>query len=106
SDTVSLIIADEPTPGLHPDALQMVLDQLRSFADKGISVIFITHDIVAASQIADRITIFKEGKAIETAPASFFSRGGEQLQTEFARRLWRTLPQQDFLKGVTHDLRG
>ncbi|HER2924433.1 TPA: ABC transporter ATP-binding protein [Streptococcus pyogenes] len=106
SDTVSLIIADEPTPGLHPDALQMVLDQLRSFADKGISVIFITHDIVAASQIADRITIFKEGKAIETAPASFFSGDGEQLQTEFARCLWRTLPQQDFLKGVTHDLRG
>lgn len=100
SDSVSLIIADEPTPGLHPDALQMVLKQLRAFADQGISVIFITHDIVAATQIADRVTVFKEGKAIETAPANFFSGNGDQLQTEFARSLWRSLPQQDFLKGV------
>lgn len=102
SDKVSLIVADEPTPGLHPDALQMVLDQLRAFADQGISVIFITHDITAASQIADRITIFKEGKAVETAPSNFFSGNGEQLKTDFAKSLWRSLPQQDFLKGDSH----
>ncbi|EFY03296.1 ATP-binding cassette domain-containing protein [Streptococcus dysgalactiae] len=105
SDTLSLIIADEPTPGLHPDAQQMVLEQLRSFANHGISVIFITHDIIAASQIADRIAVFKKGKVIETAPASFFSENGDQLQTEFARNLWRSLPQQQFLKGISHDLR-
>lgn len=40
----------------------MVLNQLRAFADQGISVIFITHDILAAKQIADRITVFKVGK--------------------------------------------
>ncbi|SUO69127.1 Dipeptide transport ATP-binding protein DppD (TC 3.A.1.5.2) [Streptococcus pyogenes] len=58
----------------------MVLDQLRSFADKGISVIFITHDIVAASQIADRITIFKEGKAIETAQLAFLAEVGSNYK--------------------------
>ncbi|WP_159548009.1 ABC transporter ATP-binding protein [Streptococcus halichoeri] len=104
-EQVSLIIADEPTPGLHPDALQMVLKQLRAFVDQGISVMFITHDIIAASQIADRITVFKDGRAIETAPAHYFSGDGDNLQTAFARKLWRSLPQHAFLKGVSDDLR-
>ena len=55
-----LIIADEPTPGIHQSVLDIVLKQLRDFADKGMGVMLITHDIGSAIKIADRITVFKE----------------------------------------------
>ncbi len=93
-----LIIADEPTPGIHKSILDKVLEQLRDFADAGISVILITHDIFSAIKIADRITVFKDGKTIETVPSTFFSGNGENLKEEYSKNLWNSLPQNKFLE--------
>ena len=93
-----LIIADEPTPGIHQAVLDKVLKQLRDFADSGISVILITHDIISAVKIADRISVFKDGKTIETAPSTSFIEGGESLKDEYSKRLWNSLPQNNFLE--------
>ncbi|ACZ01901.1 ABC transporter ATP-binding protein [Streptobacillus moniliformis] len=93
-----LIIADEPTPGIHQSVLDKVLKQLRSFADSGISVILITHDIISAVKIADRITVFKDGRTIETVPSKFFSGEGENLKEEYSKKLWNALPQNKFLE--------
>lgn len=103
---VELIIADEPTPGIHKEALDMVLKQLRSFADNGMGVMLITHDIISAIRIADYISVFKDGENIETAPSAFFSGGGEQLREEYTRRLWLSLPQNEFLKGEVNGVGG
>ncbi|MBL7576067.1 hypothetical protein [Peptoniphilus asaccharolyticus] len=97
-EQTELIIADEPTPGIHQSALDTVLKQLREFADDGIGVMFITHDIISAVKIADYITVFKDGKTIETAPSSYFSGDGESLREEYSRRLWCSLPQNSFLE--------
>lgn len=97
---IKLIIADEPTPGIHPEALESVLQQLRRFADEGIAVMLITHDIMSAVKIADYVTIFNEGENIETASASAFSGNGAALKTDYAKRLWRALPQNDFIQAV------
>lgn len=83
----------------------MVLDQLRSFADKGISVIFITHDIVAASQIADRITIFKEEKLLKQPQLAFLAEVGSNYKQNL-RDVYGAHSSARLLKGVTHDLRG
>ena len=53
-----LVIADEPTPGLHPDVVVETLNHLRELAVEGRGVILITHDIEAALQIADRVAVF------------------------------------------------
>lgn len=94
----TLIIADEPTPGIHQEALDTVLKQLRDFANQGIGVIFITHDIISATKIADDITVFKDGTTIETAPSYCFQGQGEHLKTPYARKLWCSLPQNKFLE--------
>lgn len=94
---VKLIIADEPTPGIHPEALEIMLTQLRELANSGVAIMFITHDIMSAIKIADRITIFKDGKNVETSPANFYTNKGEQLKTEYARKLWNNLPQNEFI---------
>lgn len=93
---VQLVIADEPTPGIHPQALAEILSQIKEFAQKGAGVMLITHDIMSALDIADRVAVIKDGETIEISEASYFEGSGEYLKTEYTKRLWRALPQNDF----------
>lgn len=93
---VKLVIADEPTPGIHPKALAEILRQLQTFAKNGTGVMLITHDIMAALEIADRVAVIKDGSTVEISPVSAFEGTGEQLKTAYTRRLWMALPQNDF----------
>ena len=90
-----LVIADEPTPGLHPDVVRETLSHLRSLATEGRGVILITHDIEAALQIADRVAVFYAGTTVEIAAARDFSEGN--LRHPYTQALWRSLPQNDFV---------
>lgn len=98
----SLLIADEPTPGLHPKAVTETLKHLRELANEGKGVILITHDINAALQIADRIAVFYAGTTVELARAADFAVGPSSLRHPYSRALWRALPQNHFtpLSGV------
>lgn len=91
-----LIIADEPTPGLHPDAVIETLDHLRELADEGRGVILITHDIEAALRVADRIAVFYAGTTVEIANSAEFHADGDQLRHPYTRSLWQALPQNGF----------
>ena len=90
-----LVIADEPTPGLHPDVVRETLSHLRSLAAEGRGVILITHDIEAALQIADRVAVFYAGTTAEIAAAQDFSEG--KWRHPYTQALWRSLPQNDFV---------
>lgn len=101
TETMRLLIADEPTPGLHPAALQEVLSHLRSLADGGAGVLLITHDLVSAAAIADRVAVMRSGRVVTVESAASFTGSGEAIRHEYARRLWRALPQHDFWKGTS-----
>ncbi|MFD0962222.1 ATP-binding cassette domain-containing protein [Paenibacillus chungangensis] len=96
SAEAKLIIADEPTPGMGADDARESLQHLRELADAGAAVLFITHDIEAALQAADRVVMLYEGMAVETAQASDFRGDGELLRHPYSRALWRALPQNGF----------
>ncbi|AKL96552.1 ABC-type dipeptide/oligopeptide/nickel transport system, ATpase component [Clostridium aceticum] len=93
---VRLVVADEPTPGIHPEALSEILSQLADFAKNGAGVMLITHDIVSALEVADRVAVIKDGKTVEIADAKAFQGKGEQLKEEYTRKLWNALPQNEF----------
>lgn len=93
---VRLIVADEPTPGIHPEALSAILNQLRQFADEGVAVMLITHDVVSALTICDRVSVLKDGRTVETARADCFRGGGELLSHAYSKALWNSLPQNQF----------
>jgi peptide/nickel transport system ATP-binding protein len=93
---VRLVIADEPTPGIHPEALAEILKQLKQLASEGAGVMLITHDLMSALEIADRVAVIEEGRTVEISEAAAFEGAGRQLRTEFTRRLWRALPDNDF----------
>lgn len=93
----ALIIADEPTPGLHPEVVAETLRHLRELADEGRAVLLITHDIGAALAVADRVAVFYAGTTLEVAAASDFAGRGEALRHPYTQSLWRALPQNDFV---------
>lgn len=97
-----LIIADEPTPGMHIDQALEALSILRELADGGKAVVLITHDIDLALRFADRIAVFYAGTTVEEAPVADFLSGPDALRHPYSKALWRALPQNEFapLPGI------
>lgn len=62
-----LIIADEPTTALDVAVQSQVLDLIRRLAkDRQIAFMLITHDIGVIAQVADRVTVMRKGRVMET----------------------------------------
>lgn len=95
SSGARLIIADEPTPGLHPRVVAETTRHLRELADEGAGIILITHDIESALNIADRIAVFYAGTTVEAAPVQDFAGDGSRLRHPYTRALWRALPRNE-----------
>ena len=91
-----LIIADEPTPGLHPVVVRETLSHLRELADEGKGVLLITHDLEEGLSIADRVGVFYAGTTVEIAPVAAFAGKGERLRHPYTRALWQALPRNGF----------
>uniref|UniRef100_UPI0026AFC588 oligopeptide/dipeptide ABC transporter ATP-binding protein n=1 Tax=Enterocloster aldenensis TaxID=358742 RepID=UPI0026AFC588 len=90
-----LVIADEPTPGLHISAARRVLSHFREIADRGAGVLLITHDLELALQVADRIVVFYAGTNVEEAAVSDFQKE-ERLRHPYTRALYRAMPSHGF----------
>ncbi|MEC5423160.1 ABC transporter ATP-binding protein [Virgibacillus sp. C22-A2] len=91
-----LIIADEPTPGLDPAALHETINFMKQLAKDGKGIMFITHDIETAIQVADKVAVFYAGQTVEIAHANDFSGKGEKLRHPYTKALWNALPQNEF----------
>ena len=67
----AIILFDEPTAGLDPANTSRLIGNIRKLKERGITGIFVTHDIPAALEIADRIAILHQGRihAIDTTDA-------------------------------------
>jgi ABC-type uncharacterized transport system ATPase subunit len=63
-----ILILDEPTAVLTPQESQELFGIIRSLTADGKSIIFISHKLNEVLEIADRITVLRRGKKIETVP--------------------------------------
>lgn len=89
-----LLIADEPTTGLDPDACRLALTLLRRLADEGRTVVVITHDLSAVLPFADRVAILHGGRTVEITEAPVF-RDGHPAHP-YSRALRSALPEHGF----------
>ncbi|TFD29696.1 multiple monosaccharide ABC transporter ATP-binding protein [Cryobacterium cryoconiti] len=64
--SVKVLILDEPTAALNESDSMHLLDLIRGLKGKGISSIMISHKLNEIEQVADSITIIRDGKTIET----------------------------------------
>ncbi|WP_435078226.1 ABC transporter ATP-binding protein [Halococcus sp. AFM35] len=64
-----LLICDEPTTALDVTIQAQILELLSDIQeDRGLSIVFITHDMGVMAEIADRLNVMYAGEIVETAP--------------------------------------
>ena len=64
--SVKLLILDEPTSSLNEKDSAALLELLKGFKAQGISSILITHKLNEVLKVADRITVIRDGKTVDT----------------------------------------
>jgi ribose transport system ATP-binding protein len=61
-----VIIMDEPTSAITEHEIEMLFRQIRRLKQNGVGLIYITHKLDELPQIADDITVFRDGKFVAT----------------------------------------
>ncbi len=65
----TLLICDEITSALDTIVAAEIIDLIRELRHRlGIAVLFISHDLATVSSLADRVTVLRDGKQVETGP--------------------------------------
>jgi lipooligosaccharide transport system ATP-binding protein len=59
-----ILILDEPTTGLDPQARHLIWDKIRELKSKGVTVLITTHYMDEAEQLCDRLVIMENGKIL------------------------------------------
>jgi ribose transport system ATP-binding protein len=64
-----VMILDEPTATLTEREIEELFGVIRSLTDEGIAVLYISHRLDEIFRIADRVTVMRDGKVVDTVPA-------------------------------------
>lgn len=103
-----LLIADEPTTALDVTVQRDILLLLKNLQQqRGMSMIFITHDLGVVEEIADDVLVMKRGKIIEQGsvkavlenPQEAYTRGLLQCRPDARQKAYRLLTVADFESG-------
>ena len=109
SSNPSLLIADEPTTALDVTVQSTILDLLRELRDRrGMSMIFITHDLGIIAEIADQVAVMYQGSVVETgsvlqifeSPNHPYTRGLLACRPQPDRRLRHLSTVSDYMEEV------
>jgi rhamnose transport system ATP-binding protein len=65
---VRALIMDEPTASLSAHEAEQLFKLTRSLRDQGVSILYISHRMEEVFEIADRITVFRDGRRISSLP--------------------------------------
>jgi rhamnose transport system ATP-binding protein len=65
-----VLIMDEPTASLSAHEVAQLFNLVRALREQGVAILFISHRMAEIFEIADRVTVFRDGKWISTAPIS------------------------------------
>jgi ribose transport system ATP-binding protein len=66
-------VLDEPTASLTDNEIELLFAQIRKLKDEGVGIIYISHRIEEVIDIADRVTVLRDGKVIATRSTSELS---------------------------------
>ena len=118
---VKLLIMDEPTAALSAHEVSRLFDQVRHLTETGVAVLFISHRLEEVFEIADRVTVLRDGRLISSNPrdevtpqgaiqdmvgremADFFSRSEHQAGDPVLRV--EELGREGIFSGVTFEVR-
>jgi ribose transport system ATP-binding protein len=67
---VNILILDEPSAALNETETENLFGLLKQMCSEGISIVYITHKINEVFEIADRVTVLRDGKKVDTVNTS------------------------------------
>src|SRR5919199_3131491 len=111
SGNPAILIADEPTTALDVTIQATILQLLRELRNaRGMSILFITHDMGVIAEIADRVVVMYQGQAVETAkvydlfanPRHPYTQGLLNCRPRPDQRLKRLPTVADFMRVTTN----
>ena len=83
-----VLLFDEPTSALDPESIGDVMSLIRELADRGMTIMIVTHEMSFAKEIATRIVFLDKGKIIEEGtPEEFFEHPKTQRVREFLKKV-------------------
>jgi rhamnose transport system ATP-binding protein len=94
SSSARLLIMDEPTAALSLQEVDNLFAVVRRLHERGVSVLFISHRLEEVSEIADTVTILRDGRHVETRPSAGLSHG-EMIRLMVGRSLEALFPKEE-----------
>ena len=88
-----LIIMDEPTSAITEREVDHLHRMIRSLKSTGVAVIYITHKMDEVFKIADRVTVFRDGRHVATLPAEELDRA-KLISLMVGRELTHMFPKE------------
>ena len=104
-----LLIADEPTTALDVTIQKQIIELIDALRQRrGMSVLFITHDLALVGEIADHVVVMRNGEIREAgevtqifnAPHDAYTKALLQCRPRLDRRPWRLPVIDDFMNGA------
>lgn len=71
----ALIVMDEPTSALPDEAVDVLFNLIRKLKDSGVAIIFVSHKMKEIFEVADRITVLRDGGYVGTRKAEETDKG-------------------------------
>lgn len=94
----SLLVLDEPTTGLDPQARQLIWQRIRQLRAEGVTVLLTTHYMEEASQLCDRVILMDEGRIL------LEGRPGDLVASEVGHQVVELWNMTDELRDFVHGL--
>ncbi|HVA37017.1 MAG TPA: amino acid ABC transporter ATP-binding protein [Candidatus Dormibacteraeota bacterium] len=94
----TIMLFDEVTSALDPELVGEVLQAMRDLADEGMTMLVVTHELLFAREVADRVIFFADGAIVEQGPPK------EVLDRPKDERLQRFMRRFTLLLGRPADL--
>ena len=83
-----VMLFDEPTSALDIEMVGEVLNVIRDLANKGMTMVIVTHEMSFAKEVSDRVIFMAEGQIVEdTTPDILFTKPEKERTKQFLKRL-------------------
>lgn len=106
STNASVIIMDEPTSAISDTEVNMLFKQIRRLKEKGVAIIYITHKMDEIRQIADEITIIRDGSFVSWGPIDNYTED-DIISLMVGRKISNIFPKEEVPIGdVVMEVKG
>lgn len=93
-----LLIMDEPTAALNKKEVEALFENIRKLQASGVTIIYVSHRLDEIFDLADTVTVLRDGQQITTDPVSEVTRDG-LIEAMINRKLKDVFPQRSDKRG-------